>query len=130
MSFLKTHLKTGLLAVALAASAFTAAAPAVAHDRRGGDDAAIAIGAGVLGLAIGAAIASDRNDRIYYDNRYYDGAYSRGGYYRPYPVYRRGYAYPAYPAYRAYPAWRGYDRRFDRDRRWHRHDRRDYGRGW
>ena len=61
------------LAAALAASALTASAPAMArdgyHDR--GDDAAIAIGAGVIGLALGAALA-DHGDRHYYDRGYYD----------------------------------------------------------
>jgi len=50
------------LGVALVASTLVAtAAPAEARDRYrhrgGGDDAAIAIGAGLVGLAVGAAIA-------------------------------------------------------------------------
>ena len=50
------------LGVALGASTLVAtAAPAEARDRYrhrgGGDDAAIAIGAGLVGLAVGAAIA-------------------------------------------------------------------------
>jgi len=61
------------------------ATPAAARDRyyhrHGSDDAAIAIGAGLIGLAIGAAIASDHDDRYYGDRYYYDN-----GYY--YPRYR------------------------------------------
>jgi len=37
------------------------------------DDAALALGVGIIGVAIGAALASDRHDR--YDERYDDGAY-------------------------------------------------------
>jgi hypothetical protein len=47
------------------------AAPAQARDgyyrgHGGGDDAAIAIGAGIVGLALGAALASGSRDRDYY----------------------------------------------------------------
>jgi hypothetical protein len=37
-----------------------------------GGDAALAIGAGLLGVAIGSAIASDRDDHYYEDERYYE----------------------------------------------------------
>lgn len=100
-----TILRKATLATALAACAGVASVPAEARDRyyrhhRGGDnDAALAIGAGIVGLAIGAAIASDRNDR-YYDDRYYDDR----GYYQP--RYRGGYYYQGYPAYRAYPRYK------------------------
>lgn len=48
---------------------------------------------GIVGLAVGAAIASNHRDR-YYDR----------GYYADYPAYQ---AYPAYPApvYPAYPVY-------------------------
>lgn len=124
------------LGLALAASVTMAAAPAEARDRwgrhrGGGDDAAIAIAAGIAGLAIGAAV-SDGNRGRYYDNRY-DG----GGYY--YPQYRSSYYYNSYPQYNGYynnnynRRYRDYDRRYrDYDRyerkhsRWHdRHDRDD-----
>lgn len=114
--------KAGLVAAALAASSLMLAGPAEAHGRRGGDDAAIAIGAGVLGLAIGAAIASD-NDRDVYV-RYDGGPRYYGGYYPPYPVYR------AYPAYRPYPGWRGYDPRYEQWRRWREHERWEHRGGW
>ena len=116
-------LQKAALGVALFASAMVAtAAPAEARDRYrhrgGGNDAAIAIGAGVVGLALGAAIASDGRRDGYYDRRYYN---------RGYPAYR-GYYYNSRPAYRGY--YRGYDRydsyrdqrRWERrrDRQWHR----------
>lgn len=52
---------------ALAATALATATPAMAQDyRRGGDNtAAVAIGAGVVGLALGAILASN-NDRDHY----------------------------------------------------------------
>ncbi|WP_298169496.1 hypothetical protein [Novosphingobium sp.] len=113
--------KPGLVAAALAAGSMVMAVPAEAHGRRG-DDTAVAIGAGVLGLAVGAAIASNNNSDVYvrYDNRprYY------GGYYPAYPVYR------AYPAYRAYPGWRGYDPRYEQWRRWREHERWEHRGGW
>ncbi|HKX78936.1 MAG TPA: hypothetical protein VJM34_10500 [Novosphingobium sp.] len=66
-------LKRAGLATLIAASAIGLSAPAQARDRwnDGDDDAAIAIGAGIVGLAIGALIA-DRNDDRYYDSRYYN----------------------------------------------------------
>ncbi|MDB5724152.1 MAG: hypothetical protein JWQ16_906 [Novosphingobium sp.] len=77
--------KKAALGVALAATAMAASSPAQARDRwhRGNDGAAVAVGAGVLGLALGAAIASDRRDR-YYDDGYYYRSYPR---YRPYGYY-------------------------------------------
>ena len=95
------------------------AAPAQARDgyyrghHGGGDDAAIAIGAGVVGLALGAAIASNGRDRdYYYDDGYY---YPRRTYYRTYPRY---YSYNyEYPRYRRH--WNGW-----------RHDGWNHHRGW
>ena len=85
------------LALALAATALTAASPAMARDRyyRGhrGDDAAVAIGAGLVGLAVGAAIASDRDDR-------YERVYYNDGYYYPRRHYVETYYYGDYPRYR------------------------------
>jgi opacity protein-like surface antigen len=51
---------------------------------RGDDDAGLAIAAGVLGLAAGAAIASDHP-------HYYGGYYGRPAYYAPDPYYDGGY---------------------------------------
>lgn len=118
-------LKKTILATALAATGIATASPAMArdYDRRHDDGAgtAIAIGAGILGIAAIAAIASshnkdrcdgDRDDPRYcYDRRgYNDGYYYNGGYYN-----RGGYNGGGY-----------YDRRY-RD---HDHDGRYNGRGY
>jgi hypothetical protein len=117
------------LTVALGATALVATAtPAAARDRyyrghHGGDDAAIAIGAGIVGLAIGAAIASDGHRDRYYDRGYYDrGYYPRSSYY--YPRYRNQYYYQGYPAYRGYEGYDRYDRYGDYrpHRRWRDRD--------
>lgn len=101
-------MKAGLGAV-VAATTLAAAAPADAQRwrghrgyDRGGDVAAGALIGGVIGLGLGAAIASDRGrgyDRGYYDRGYYGPpprAYYRQRYYRP-----RGY-YPRRNYYRGY----------------------------
>lgn len=91
----------GLLAASfLAASATPADAQRYYRHRDHGDDAAIAIGAGILGLGVGAAIASSnrgygRNqgyyDRGYYDQGYYDQGYYDQGYYGNRGYYDDGY---------------------------------------
>ncbi|GGB25770.1 hypothetical protein GCM10011380_14180 [Sphingomonas metalli] len=95
--------KAGLGAV-MAATALTAAAPADAqrwggyYHRRGGDATASALLGGIVGLGVGAAIASSNRDR-YYDRGYYDrGYYDRRSYYDvpPPPVYRERYYYDDY----------------------------------
>ncbi len=70
-------MKKAGLGIALAATALTAAAPAEAqryrgyrHYNRGGDAAAGALLGGIVGLGIGAAIASSNRGR-YYDRGYY-----------------------------------------------------------
>lgn len=124
---MKTLLKKLALAAALSASVLAGASPAEARDRyygRGDNDAAIAIGAGIIGLAIGAAIA-DRDDDRYYDrghwgSRRYVTVRDRPGYY---------YYYDGYP--NRYYRDRYYDRYYapwQRDR-WSRGDR-YYGRDW
>lgn len=116
-------------AMLLPVVALAAAVPAQARDGyrgRGGDDAAIAIGAGVVGLALGAAIASSDRDRdYYYDDGYYDGGYyPRGGYYtRAYPRY---YGHPGH----AYGYPRGYRRDWRRDWRGHGRGPRHHDRRW
>lgn len=109
-----------VLGTALAASAVTAAAPASARDyygHRSGDGAAVAVGAGIIGLALGAAIASSNHHRDYddyryrrnrhhhdrrdyeregyrggqYDQRYYGNGYNGGAYYNGYNGYNGGY---------------------------------------
>jgi hypothetical protein len=109
LKFLK---RAGIVAAAVGAMAL--ATTAEARDRyghRGNDDASLAIGAGIIGLAIGAAIASDHDRGYYYDRGYY--GYPRGYYYRAYPrryyrAYPRGdYYYDRYPR-RHYRDYRGY----------------------
>lgn len=91
-------IKKAGLGVALAATALTAAAPADAqryrggyrhYNRGGGDVAAGAILGGIVGLGVGAAIAS--NNR----GRYYD----RGYYYDAPPPRPRAYYYDRGPGY-------------------------------
>ena len=106
--------KMATLATALAASALASTSPAMARDyhrHRGNDTAAIAVGAGILGLAIGAIAASSNNRSRVYDDRYYNG----GSYY-----YRDGYYYDRD------------GRRYHRDEWQHRQlsDRDDWRRGY
>ena len=137
--FGKNWSKLGL-GLALVASVTMAAAPAEARDRwgrhrGGGDDAAIAIAAGIAGLAIGAAVSNGNQ------GRYYDDRYDRDSSY--YPRYRENYYYNSYPQYNGYyynnydRGYRNYDRydrherkhdRYERKHdRWHdRHERRGY----
>ena len=100
--------KKAVLGASLAATALTVAAPAEAQryrgyrGHRGGDTAAGAIIGGIVGLGVGAAIASNNRNR-YYDRGYYDGGY----YDRGYPArgyYNDGY----YPRRGYYSAPRGY----------------------
>lgn len=109
-------IKHAAVAAALAAGTLSVATTAEARDRYydRNNDAALAIGAGIIGLAIGAAIASDNDDRYYRDRRYYRG-YPRGYYYDGYP---RAYRYDRYRR-----DWRD-------NRRWERNWRRDDRRRW
>lgn len=106
-----SRLKRAGLATALAASAFSIAGTAEARDRYrdhdNGDDVAIAVGAGLVGLAIGAALA-DRHDRYYYDRDYYR-----------HRRYVRVHDHPGYYYY-----YDGYPNRYYRDRYYDRY----YGR--
>ena len=102
-------------ALAIVATGLAAVAPADAQRYRGGHyhggygyrgygyrggGAGLAVGAGLLGLAAGAAIASDRG---YYGRGYYGAP----GYYAP-PPYAYGYA----PACRTDWRWDGYRGRY------------------
>ncbi len=118
-------------AAALAgAVALTVAAPASANDRYyrhrgGGDDAAIAIGAGVIGLALGAALASgSRNNRYDYDDNYY---YPRQRYYQSYPQ-QYYYSYPQ--QYYQQDYYYSYPRGYNNSRRWNKHYYRNRQDGW
>ena len=117
----KSFRRLGLAAV-LAASTFAVATTAEARGYRDrDDDAAIAIGAGIVGLAIGAAIASDNDDRYYYRDRRHYRYYPDSYYYRDRRYYR---AYPERYRYDRYPRhnYREY-REYRHDRRYHRRHR-------
>jgi hypothetical protein len=83
-------LKKSLIGLAAVSTIAVTASPADAQYRRyrhhRGDDAAVAIGAGIIGLGIGAAIASGNNG--YYGRGYYGNGYYGRGY-----GYDRGYGY-------------------------------------
>jgi hypothetical protein len=92
--------KKSLLALTAGATIAGLAAPAEAqrwrrHHRGGGDEAAAAIVGGIIGIGLGAAIASSNRGRYYdpyYDRGYYDRGYYGGGYYdRDYYRGHRGY---------------------------------------
>jgi hypothetical protein len=87
--------KKAVLGLAAASTLAITATPADAQYRgyrhhRHGDDAGVAIGAGIIGLGIGAAIAS--SNRGYYNRGYY-GGYS-DPYYGSYGY--NGYGYDGY----------------------------------
>lgn len=113
--------KKAALAASLLAAGAMAATPAQArdrYDRRGDNGAAVAIGAGIVGLAIGAAIAGSNNRDRRYDDRYY---------YQPRTTYYPRYRTYNYPVYRERYVYRD-QRRYDRHDRYDRRDHRDYRR--
>jgi hypothetical protein len=114
---MRAVIKGALAAALLAGSSLAGTAPAEARDHTG-----TAIAAGIIGLGIGAAIASsDHNDRYYsYDSYGYDAPVN----YYAAPAY--GYSYGV--TYDRGYYGRGYDRRYDY-RGWRDHDRHDRG-GW
>lgn len=121
--FKKTALAAGLAATALASTT-----PAMARDYHRGNDntAAIAIGAGILGLAVGAIAASsnNHNDR-YYDNRYEGRVYSSDW------SYRDGYYWDRDGGRHGRDEYQRYNRDGGRDyRSGYGHDREDYRRGY
>lgn len=121
---MSTLLRNGVMGLAAVASVAVVAAPADAqryrhHRDRGGDRAAAAIVGGIVGVGLGAAIASSNRDR-YYDRGYYDrgyypayadrgyygrGYYDRGHYGRGY--YGRGYDRPRCWTERVYDPYVG-----------------------
>jgi hypothetical protein len=76
-------LKKATLATVLGATALTAASPAMADSyrgyHRGGDTTGAAVAGGIIGLALGAIIASSANN---HNDRYVDRGWTwRDGYY-------------------------------------------------
>lgn len=137
------------LSGALAATALAAATPAMAQDyRRGGNDtAAVAIGAGVVGIALGAILASSNNHhRDYVDYNYDNGygtAWTSGWEYRDGWYWDREGGRHSRDDYARYQRanhggdwnsgeWRGDHRRGDDGdaRRGYDRDRGDYRRGY
>ncbi len=112
----KTVLATGLAATALASAAPAEAQRYRRYRDRGGDTAAGALIGGVIGLGLGAAIASSSRNR-YYDRGYnYDrrGYYDDRAYYAPPPrVYYRDRYYAPPPPPPVYYEPRGYYRGYD-----------------
>ena len=101
-----------LAAVTAAAAVASVAAPAQAEpyrygrrDHNNNDAAAAAVVGGIVGLALGAAIAGSNKDRRYddgyYRRGYYDNGYYRGG----------GYGYRDDGYYRGYSGYSGYSGR-------------------
>jgi len=116
---MRAVIKGALAAALLAGSSLAGTAPAEARDHSG-----TAIVAGIIGLGIGAAIASsDHHDRYYADNGYDYGYEAPVNYYAE-PAYSYGVTYD-----RGYYSRDHYDgRRYD-DRGRRDHDRHDRG-GW
>ena len=108
---MRTSLKALIAASALGAASIAAVQPAEARDHTGA-----AVVAGIIGLGVGAAIASSADHHRYDDRGYYDAGYQPYGYGygygAPVVVYDRGYGY-GQPYYADRGGWdhgRGYDR--------------------
>lgn len=110
MSILRTIVLGGSLAAVTLATASPALADRGRYYRGGGDTTGAAIAGGIVGLAVGAAIASSSRDRG--RDYYYDGP--------RYPRARAYYVYRDYPRYHAHPRWehRGWHRDYPRYRGW------------
>lgn len=115
---MRAVIKGALAAALLAGSSLAGTAPAEARDHSG-----TAVAAGIIGLGIGAAIASDHHGRYYDDGGYY--GYDAPVSYYAGPAY--GYGYDVRYD-RGYYGRDHYDRHYD-DRGWRDHDRHDRG-GW
>jgi hypothetical protein len=97
-------LKKCVMGIGVAATLVATASPADAQYRRHyrgyrHDNTGVAIGAGILGLGIGAAIAS--SNRGYYGNGYYSG------YSDPYYGGYSSYSDPYYGGYSSYDPYYG-----------------------
>ncbi len=102
---MRKFLTAGMAAVTLAGAVAATAGPAEARDhrhyRRGNDNTAAAVAAGIAGLAIGAALASSSRDNGAYSRSYYDRGYAYaprreapyGYYYGPPRYYDSGPGY-------------------------------------
>jgi hypothetical protein len=104
---MKTIVKKAALGLALGATAIgMTAAPAQAqryyrHYHHHGDTTGAALLGGIVGLGVGAAIASSNHDR-YYDRGYYNNGYYNNGYYAQpgYYTYHRAYRPRCWTQYR------------------------------
>jgi hypothetical protein len=124
---MRKTLTTALAVVTLAGSVLATATPASAdryrdygyrHHRKDSDKAAIAVAAGIAGLALGAALSSKSNGRTSYNSGYssrsypYDNGYAYdprddsygGDYYGRGSGYGYGYGYGYEDSYRRAPA--------------------------
>jgi hypothetical protein len=95
------NLKRLSVAAGAAAMLLAASAPAQAHD-----DAGVAIAAGLLGLGIGAAIASNHHHHRHY--------YDEDGYYAPPPP--PTYSYEYLQRCRVVESWDPYEGGYERHR--------------
>ncbi len=106
---MKKILTGALAALTLGGVVLGGASTASAREwHRGGNEGA-AVAAGIAGLAIGAALAS--NDRGYgYDRGYYAPAYESGYYAPTYAPAYYGYGYRHCRVETRWNRWRGYER--------------------
>lgn len=122
---MKTIIKSGLAAMTAAASLVAAAEPASAHEWGDGyygyqhdNSTGAAIVGGVIGLALGAALASSGNHSGYYSSGYgYAPSYGGYGGYSSYPGYGYGNGYGSsgygdYYGSSGYGGYNGYSPRY------------------
>jgi len=121
---MRAVIKGALAAALLAGSSLAGTAPAEARDHTG-----TAILAGIIGLGVGAAIASSDHQDRYYSNDGYGYGYDAPTNYYAQPAYSYGVTYDRGYYDRGYYGGRGYDRHDRRDYDRRDHDRRDHDRG-
>jgi hypothetical protein len=121
---MRSVFKTIIAASALAATSLAVVQPAQARDHTGA-----AVAAGIIGLGVGAALASDRGYGRggYYYSDYPSGYYAPSYSYGYAPSYGYGYA-PSYGYSYGYDYGRGYG--YGRDRDWRRDHWRDRHDRW